>query len=85
MEVLRSNCIFYLWTSEGRLRLSLGVVIVLMVIGAIGMAEIAQEATEEFEHGIEADMPAKEMRKVLLERWEGTQLFSFMFQMLLRG
>lgn len=49
------------------------------------MAEIAQEEIEEFEHGIEADMPAKEMRKVLLERWEGTQLFSFMFQMLLRG
>ena len=56
-----------------------------MVIEAIGMAEIAQEESEESESGIKDDKPAKEMQKVLLERWEGTQLFSFKFQMLLRG
>lgn len=63
----------------------MGVITALMVIEAIGMAEIAQEESEEFASGIKDDKPAKEMQKVLLERWEGTQLFSFKFQMLLRG
>ena len=71
----------YLWTSSGgRAKLSLGVIIALMVIGAIGMAEITQEETEELESGIKDDKPAKEMQKVLLERWEGTQLLSFCFK-----
>ena len=56
-----------------------------MVTEAIGMAEIAQEESEEFESGIKDDKPAKEIQKVLLERWEGAQLFSFMFQKLLWG
>lgn len=47
MEVLRGQLRSYLQTSEGRLRPSLGVIIVLTLSGTIGMAEIAQEKTEE--------------------------------------
>ena len=57
----------------------MGVITASMVTEAIGMAEIAQEESEEFESGIKDDKPAKEIQKVLLERWEGAQLFSFMF------
>lgn len=41
---------------------------VLKVTGAVGMAEAAQEKTEEFDGGIEEDKPAKETQKALLER-----------------
>lgn len=50
------------------MRLSLGVIRVLMVIGVIYMVEIVWEMIEECEGGIEEDKFVKEIRKVLLGR-----------------
>lgn len=68
VKMLRGQLYFYPWTSEGRSRLSVEVITVLRLTGAIGVAEIAQEKIEEFEGEIEEDEPSKEQQKPLLER-----------------